>query len=212
MKYNPLHSRRFDILADLKRIPVQTGDIFYRRGDARGPLGLPFSTMVCHLTCSKFSHAAMLFMQNGEPFMLDINETGTQQLRFIDWVDSCITTDMRVVRLKGITPEKIQIIDQKIKEILDADPDYDYTFDSPDKFYCTESVNYLAESVGLPICEPELVKHIIPWWVYPIFWLGSKIYKVISGAGIPLDRKYYYIGNERRGMMASTATEVIYQI
>jgi len=212
MRLGPLHERRFEILNELKAIPVQTGDIFYRQGDARGPLDLPFSALVCALTNSKFSHAAMLYIYHGEYFLLDINENGTQQLRFIDWVDSCVTKDLQVVRLKNLTNEKLAQIEVEIKNILEEDPDYDYSFVDPNKYYCTESVNYIAEKVGLPICKPEPIKKIIPWWAYPGFWLCNKIFKFLTGKGLPLHVDFYYIGNEKKGMMASETTEVIYKI
>ena len=209
--YGPLHAKRFDILNDLKQIPIQTGDIIYRQGDARGPLNLPFSKLVAHLTKSKFSHASMIFIRDETVFILEVNDNGVGQYRFIDWIDDCMTEDLVISRLKNVDG-KLDQIQEQIDIILAKDPDYDYHFTDPDKFYCTESVNCIAEYVGLPICKPEPLNDIISWWQKPIFWVGNFFFKLLTGKGIPYDISFYYIGNEKRGMMASPNLDIIYKL
>lgn len=209
--YGPLHAKRFEILNDLKSIPVQTGDILYRQGDAKGPLHLPFSKLVAHLTKSKFSHASMIFIRDEVIYVLEVNDNGCMQYRFIDWLDDCMTENLIVSRLKNVDG-KLDRIQQQIDIILANDPDYDYHFTDPDKFYCTESVNCIAEYVGLPICKPEYLNDIISWWQKPLFWIGNFFFKLFTGKGIPYDILFYYIGNEKRGMMASPNLDIIYRL
>lgn len=208
--YGPLHDHRFEILKDLMAIPIQTGDIIYRHGDARGPLNLPFSKLVSRLTKSRFSHASMIIMQHGEPFVLEVGENGTMQFRLIDWVDDTVTDELMVSRLNDLTPEILFKIEEEIKTILKNDPDYDYTFTDPDKFYCTESVNFIAERVGRPICKPELIKDIVPKRVWPIFKVINFFFKIVARKSIPFDIPFYYVGNKERGMMSSKALTIIY--
>lgn len=207
-KHGPLHAQRFDILNKLKPL-VKTGDLIYRRGDARGPLNLPFSSLVCRLTDSYFSHASMLFWVGDDIHVFEINEHGTMQLRLIDWIDCCVTSDLLISRLKN-SEDKIPQIEAEIYSILKADPDYDYSFSDPSKFYCTESVNHIAELVNIPITKPELLKDIIPWWTKPIFWVGNLFFKLFTGKSLPYNVPFYYIGNEKRGMLASKNTDIIY--
>lgn len=208
--YGPLHAKRFEIVEALKSIPLQTGDILYRQGDARGPLNLPFSKLVTHLTKSKYSHASMVIMEGTEPFVLEIGENGTLELRLIDWLDQSVTSDLMVSRIKGLTPEAIKEIEKEMRIILEADADYDYTFLEEDKFYCTESVNYIAEKVGYPIFEPELIEDVVSPFSLKLFKTGNFFFKLCSGYCIPFDKKFYYIGNEKRGMMSSKALSIIY--
>ncbi len=207
-KCGVLYKHRFDIVNKLKQI-VKTGDLIYRRGDARGPLNLPFSALVCRLTKSKFSHASMLFWVGDEIHVLEICENGTMQLRLIDWLDFCVTEDLIVARLKN-SEDKIPQMKSEIYSILKHDPDYDYNFLETSKFYCTESVNHIAELVGIPIMKPELLKDIIPWWAKPGFWLGNLFFKLFTGKSLPYNVPLYYIGNETKGMLASKNTDIIY--
>lgn len=209
--YGPLHDKRFEIVEALKAIPLQTGDILYRQGDARGPLNLPFSKLITHLTKSKYSHAAMVIMEGDEPFVLEVGENGTLELRLIDWMDQSVTNDLMASRINGLTPEAIKEIEKEMRIILKNDPDYDYTFLDPNKFYCTESVNYVAEKVGYPIFKPELIKDVIPPFALILFKIGNWFFKIFSGHSIPFEIPFYYIGNEKRGMMASKALTIIYQ-
>ena len=54
-----------------------------------------------------------------------------------------------------------------------------------------------------------LVKDIVPKWFYPILLFGSLITKIVSNASLPTDIPISIVGNENKGMMASSLTKKI---
>ena len=106
-EFGQLHEKRYEIEKILKLLPIQTGDILYRRGNAKGPFGLPFSRLISLLSKSDYSHAAMTFMVNGYPFVLEINDQGTLLYRMIDWLDMSYTGNFSVYRYKDIQVPKM---------------------------------------------------------------------------------------------------------
>lgn len=97
-KPGPLYNKRFAIVETIKR-DMRSGDILYRYSDAKGPLGLPFTRIVANVTKSEYSHAAILFIENGEPHVLEINDQGTLRYRLLDWIDTCYGDNFSVYRL-----------------------------------------------------------------------------------------------------------------
>lgn len=209
-KHGPLYQRRFDIINDLKKIGLRTGDILYRASDAKGPFGLPFSRIVADVTKSKYSHAALVFIQNGEIFVFEVNDEGTLQYRLLDWLDTCLNGYFTIYRLKDMNDEKEYLIHKEIRNLLDQDPDYDFTFSDPDKFYCTESVVTVYErALGVKIDNGYLIKEIVPTWLYIVLCIGVPLFKLF-GTSLPFNERLFFVGNEKKGMIASKLTECIY--
>jgi len=205
-KFGPLHEDRHLIDQILRSIPIQTGDIFYRASDAKGPFGIPFSQLVAKVTKSEYSHAAMAIVENGDPYILEINDQGTLKYRLIDWLDTCYTDKFSVYRLKEIDDDLRQQIEAEILKILADDPDYDLTFSDPDKFYCTESVATVYHRVGISLIEPEIIKDVTSKPVYWILRAGSWICSLFSNTALDFEQKMYYVGNDEKGMMSSDKT------
>jgi hypothetical protein len=49
----------------------------------------------------------------------------------------------------------------------------------------------------------------IPKWFYPILLFGSLITKIVSNSSLPTDIPISIVGNENKGMMASSLTKKI---
>lgn len=213
-EFGPLHKYRYDITDEIIKLPVQTGDILFRSSNAKGPLGLPFSKIVAWLSHSKYSHAAIFIIERYNnidwPYVFEINDQGTIKYRFIDWLDMEYKGDFRIYRLKGADPNIVNQLETEIKKALLEDPDYDFTFSDPAKFYCVESVADIYKKIGIDIIEPECIKDIVPWWVYYVIYVGNWFFSFF-GTTIPLDKPLYYVGNEKRGMMSSDKLELIYE-
>lgn len=205
--FGPLHDRRFEITNALKPI-LQTGDILYRASDARGPLNLPFSRLVARLTKSPYSHAAMSYVDRGEIYILEVNDQGTLKLRLIDWLDTCFTDEFSVYRLKNRDPQVLADLKRSIEELWRLDPDYDFTFVDPNKFYCTESVAWCCEQAGERLCEPMSAKEVVKPWVYWLIKAGNFVFQQF-GTSFPVDEPMYFVGNEQQGMMSSDKTELV---
>jgi hypothetical protein len=191
-------------------MPLQTGDILYRHSNAKGPLGLPFSKLVCLLTKSKFSHGSVVILLDGEPFVMEVNDQGTLLLRLLDWLDTVSTNNFRIYRLKKTDARTVEALDTAIKAFLQDDPDYDFTFSDKKKFYCVESVVWVYKSVGLQLMEPQLIKQVVPWWIYPIFVTVNWFMKTFTSASMNMSTPMYYVGNETHGLMSSPLTKLIY--
>jgi hypothetical protein len=210
-KFGPLHEVRYQIEDQLKKIPLETGDILYRSSNAIGPLGLPFSRLVSLLSKGKYSHSAIAFIKEDSQFVLEINDQGTVLYRLVDWLDTSYGDDFSIYRLKNIDQDLRDKISQQIQNVLDLDPDYDFTFSDPNKFYCTECVATIYKNVGYPLVDPEYIKDIVSSPIYLILKIGNWFMKLFSNeASLPFDQKLYYVGNENRGMMSSEKTMLVY--
>lgn len=211
MLFNPglFHSLRFKIVKELKSLPVETGDIFYRQSDVKFML-VPFSRLISRLSKSPYSHASIALVENNEIYIVEVNDQGCLLLRLIDWISTCAGKEFSVYRLKEDKPE---VLEKNIREFLEADPDYDFTFNSDEKFYCTESVAYIYKKSGIELVEPELIKNKVPKWFYylvfvPINWTIFKL----TGKGFPINIPLYFVGNEKHGLMSSNKTKLIWKI
>jgi hypothetical protein len=208
----PYHERRFDIAASLERLPLRDGDILFRNSDAKGPLGLPFSRIVSILTRSPFTHSAVVIMRCDGPCVVEISSDGMTERRLIDWIDTIVDDHFRVYRLKDWTPEISARLAAEIDKVVDQDPDYDYTFGDPSRTYCTRCVCLIYEAAGFKILEPKPMGDILSPPLYAAARLGNAAYRAVTGCGMDMSKSFYWVGNERTGMMASPLIEPIYTL
>lgn len=201
--------KKHELVHKLKSF-VQTGDVLFKLSNAKGPLGIPFSWLVAKLSKSKYSHAAIAIVENDEIFVVDIGQDGTILYRMIDWLDYCINDDFSIYRYNQPTPELIGKIREQIFEFLDKDPDYDFTFSSPDKFYCVESVVYIYEQVGIKLIEPQLLADIVGYWLAEVIKPFNYLVKTIFKEGFDFNVPVYYVGNENKGLMSSDKLTFIF--
>lgn len=210
-KHGPLYPKRFSIV-DIIKQNMKSGDILYRYSDAKGPLNLPFTRIVANITKSEYSHAAILFIENNEPHVLEINDQGTLKYRLLDWIDTCYGNNFSVYRLKDLDAEKESKILCEINSILEKDPDYDFTFSDPNKFYCTESIITIYQNaLGIKLDQGYYIKELVSWHNYIIMRIGSWFFSFL-GASLPFNEKLYFVGNEQKGMMSSKFTRLVAKI
>jgi hypothetical protein len=209
-KFGPLYDNRKSILNYLKSIPLQTGDILYRFSDAKGPFNLPFGTLVARFTKSVYSHAAIVLMEKNEIYVLEVNDQGTLKYRMLDWLDACATKEFSIYRLKDIDEVSIYKLEVEIRNILETDPSYDFSFSDPDKLYCTESVALIYERAGVKLVEPQYIKEVVNSFQYLVLAIGNWIISTFSDCKLPLDQKCYFVGNEKQGLMSSKKTKLVY--
>lgn len=210
-KPGPLYERRKEIVALLKSIPLQTGDIVYNASNATGPFGLPFGKLIQTFTKSKYSHATLILAEDDEFYAIDVSDYGTRKLRVIDWFDNWYMTDFCVYRLKEMPAETEGCIKRGINAFLELDPSYDFNFDDPNSFYCTEAVKSIYKNCGLDLNGSYLVKDIVPKWFYPLILAGNYFTKFFTNSSLPTNIPISVVGNEKRGMMASPLTQVIFE-
>jgi hypothetical protein len=210
-KPGPLYDKRHHITHVLKSIPLETGDIIFNAADVDGPLGIPFSRLIQTFTKSPYSHATVILKDSEDTYAIDVSDHGTRKLRLVDWFDDWYMENFCVYRLKERTPELTDKIKNAIDEFLSRDPHYDFNFNDPNSFYCTEAVRHIFLQCGIDLQGSYLIKDILPVWFYYIVVLGSKLTKILTNSSIPNDRPITIVGNKEKGMMASAYIEEIFK-
>lgn len=211
----PLYHFRGIIATHLMSLGLKDGDVFYRSSKAKGPpFGLlPFTYLVEKLTESKYSHAAILIhlgeAESRQPFLLEVNDTGTTLIPLKDWLETCRTNDLIIQRHVNLDETLEKSLREKILFLIDKDPSYDFTFKDEQRFYCTEAVNWVYNEVGLE-----------PWKSYYIFEITSAFqlyvlewgswFTSFFGASLPFDRKLYFVGNKDTGMLNSDSMKTVF--
>ena len=143
---------------------------------------------------------------------LEINDQGTLRYRLLDWIDTCYGDNFSVYRLKDLDDEKEAKLHDVIQKILEEDPDYDFTFSDPDKFYCTESVIVIYEkALSVKLDIGYYIKELVPWWSYILLRAGSYLFSFF-GTSLPFNQRMFFVGNEQRGMMASELTKLVVKV
>jgi hypothetical protein len=208
-KPGPLHDSRRELYDVIKNLPVKTGDIFVRLSNATY-LGIPFSKLIARFSNSRWSHASIAMVEDYGIYLVEISDAGTLEYRFIDWVDYCTSGEFAIYRLKTITPDLQLKLHQEINEFLLEDPEYDFTFDSSDKYYCTKSVVSIYKKFGIILQEPQLIKDIVPGWFYKIFSVVNWPIRHLLRKGFDPDVPVYFVGNAERGLLASPLLEQVY--
>lgn len=209
-EFGPLHEKRYEIVELLKKKGLQTGDILYRASNGIGPFGIPFNRLVARITNSEYSHAAIVQVVNNEYYVLEINDQGTLFCRIIDWLDTCYTSSFAVYRLKEINSDLQSKINEQIEKVLMEDPDYDFIFSDPKKFYCTESVAFIYQQVGIQLIEPQKIKDVVNPVIYWILRIGSLFTGLFYEVSLSFTEKLYFVGNEKHGLMSSEKTQCIF--
>ncbi len=214
-KHGPFYEQRQEITKDLKSF-LKTGDVIFRQSDAKFLLFIPFSKLVSWLSNSKYSHATIILVEENEVYAIEINDKGTSKMRIIEWLDFCIKPGFAIYRVKTDSESKenniSKLLAYEIYRFLNKDPDYDFTFDNPEKFYCTESVVTLYDRSGIKICEPQKIKDVIKPWQYSLLKPINNLIKFFTGKGLPLEIPLYFVGNDKQGMMSSSKLRLIKEI
>jgi hypothetical protein len=212
----PLHPYRLKIEKMLKDLPVKTGDILFRL-DGYVFWGLfNFSETVCTLTKSNFDHAAVVYVENEIPMVVEISDQGCTLFRLVDWADYVFASTFSVYRLKtGLdTDANIAKLQESVKTLIASDPDYDFSFGNENgKFYCTEFVAKVYEDAGLPLMKPMLIKDIMGGgWRYWLFYAINKLAGKITGMCFNAETPMYFVGNNKQGMMSSPLISLMAKI
>ena len=98
----PLYEKRKQLLANLEKLNLKTGDIVFNSSNVKGPFGIPFAKWVQKYTNSKYSHATIMYVDKDEYYAIDVSDYGTRKLRVLDWFDNWEGIDFCVYRLKNI--------------------------------------------------------------------------------------------------------------
>lgn len=207
----PLHDKRREITRLLQDLPVRTGDIIFRLDDFRF-FGIPFSKLVAKATKSLYDHATIISVENDDIYVIEVSDMGTTKYLMQDWLDFSAIEQFEIYRVKDLTYEQLFDLKKVIKDFLNQDADYDYSFGQKQNlYYCTQSVYWLYEKIGINLANPLYLDQIIDnSFSYYLIAILSKIIFPLTGKGIPCDVPLHIVGNEKVGLMSSKLLERIY--
>lgn len=208
---------RFEIVKELThggKGTIQTGDLFFRRTDTRGPFGIHFSALVARLTQAEFEHASVAVIEDGEVYLVEVNDRGTVKERLIDWLDYCVGETFEIHRLIQTPEGFVGQMEKEVKRFFSEDAEYDFTYSDPGRFYCTESAVELYLRCGVSLMHPLTPREVFaksPGWAFAIFKFCNWLTMKTSQKGFDLDLGYYFVGNASWGLKASPLLRRIYR-
>ena len=176
-----------------------------RLGDIRVLWGFfPLSRFIARATSSRFSHAAVVAVERGEPVVYDYAASGVQRLPFA----LSIADNIGAFGLKRLKPEQRRHIPGALAycpRMFEAKVPFDRGFrPDDDRLYCTELVEKAFRSAGLPLSEPV---QIGDWKNLGQFPLTTASILAASAclldAPITLDQPVYLPGDDRQGLWGS---------
>jgi len=210
-KPGPLYKDRKKIVDYIKKIPLKTGDIVFNASDIKGPFNLPFARWVQRFTNSPYSHATTMLTEGNEYYAIDVTDHGLRKIRLLDWFDDWDSFKFCVYRLKRHSSIDELNFKDAIARFLEDDPDYDYNFNNPNNYYCTEGVKRIYKECGYDLNGAYLIKDILPKWFYYCVLVGNYFFKWFSDSSLPRDIPITIVGNPKKGMMASPLIEKIFE-
>ncbi len=185
---------------------LRDGDILLRMGDARAAWGLfPFSKFSAAVADSKYSHSGIVAIENGEPVVYDTTTTGPQRHPLPVWM-----LDARGhVAVKRVRPEYQPYAPLAVafcRAVYQQQTPFDYDMKlGDDKFYCIEMTERAHRAAGLPLSQPIQLQNLPRYDEFP------KVVRLLKIA-TPMqpNQEAFVIGNDRIGIWASPALELVY--
>jgi len=188
------------------RQALRTGDVLFRRGDARILRGwFPFSRFIANVSGSKYSHIGTLVVEDGEPVVYDTTKAGVRRQPLKVWVlDN--TGAFGVKRLKPEYRANIPKVVEYLHMVFAKQVPFDYELAIDDKgLYCVEMAEKAFRHSGLTLSQPVLLADMENIEQFPLCVLGFT-----SLTSLSLDKPVFFPGNERHGIWSSPLLETIY--
>jgi hypothetical protein len=185
---------------------LQTGDLLFRRGDARILRGwFPFSRFIANISGSKYSHIGTVVVEDGEPIVYDTTKASVRRQPLKIWIlDN--TGAFGVKRLKPPYQRLVPRVVEYLHDVYKRQVPFDYELSPDDRdLYCVEMAEKAFRHAGLTLSEPVLLADMENIHQFPLCVLGFT-----SLTNLKLDQAVFFPGNERHGIWASPLLETIY--
>lgn len=195
----------------MTQIPIETGDIFFRASRIMRGF-IPFGKIVMWLTNSNYSHAAIAIIENETLYLVEANDSGCIKTDFKTWLGTCKTEDFAIYRKLerdyGFTTRVILAT----TEFLQLNTSYDFSFGDDTKFYCTETIEWIYDKLGVTLDSGTTIKEMyslitLNLLIRPLLF----IYYLVTGYKISVDKKMYFVGNKKQGLMSSKLLGQVYK-
>jgi hypothetical protein len=185
---------------------LKSGDILFRRGDARILGGLfPFSRFIANVSGSQFSHIGTVVFEEGEPVVYDTTKASVRRQPLKIWIlDN--TGPFGVKRLKKDYQNRIPKVVEYLHSVYQKQVPFDYELSTDDReLYCVEMAEKAFRSAGLTLSQPVLLADMERINEFPLCVLGFT-----SLTSLKLDQAVFFPGNDRHGIWSSPLLETVY--
>ena len=186
---------------------LKTGDILFRRGDARILAGFfPFSRFIANVSGSQYSHIGTLVFEDGEPVVYDTTKASVRRQPLKVWVlDN--TGPFGVKRLKAPYRNRIPKVVEYLNSVYQKQVPFDYELSTDDReLYCVEMAEKAFRHAGLTLSEPILLADMERINEFPLCVMGFTTF-----TSLKLDQQVFFPGNERHGIWSSPLLETVCQ-
>ena len=189
------------------RTYLRDGDILFRKGNARAFFGiLPFSRFVAAVSDSRFSHTAIVAIEDGQPVIYDTCGTGVQRQPFGTWmvdVRAAFAVKRSREPYRDHVPAAVAFCQNAYRNQVPFDKDLQH---GDDRLYCVELTQRAYASSGLDLSRPIALNHMPRYQEFPKTIALIKFFTAIEP-----DQTAYVAGNDRIGLWSSPALETIYE-
>ena len=152
---------------------LKSGDILFRRGDARILGGMfPFSRFIANISGSKYSHIGTVVIEDGEPVVYDTTKASVRRQPLKIWIlDN--TGAFGVKRLKSEYQSRIPKVVEYLHSVYRKQVPFDYELSLDDRdLYCVEMAEKAFRHAGLVLSEPVLLADMENINQFPLCVLG----------------------------------------
>jgi hypothetical protein len=186
---------------------LKSGDILFRRGDARILGGaFPFSRFIANISGSQYSHIGTVVVEDGEPVVYDTTKASVRRQPLKIWIlDN--TGPFGVKRLKTEYQSRIPKVVEYLHSVFQKQVPFDYELSTDDReLYCVEMAEKAFRHAGLVLSEPILLADMENIQQFPLC-----VYGFTTWTTLKLDQAVFFPGNERHGIWSSPLLETVYK-
>ena len=189
------------------RMSLKTGDVLFRRGDARLLGGLfPFSRFIANASGSLYSHVGTLVVEDGELFVYDTTKASVRRMPFKVWILDTVGA-FGVKRLKPDYRNRIPKVLEYLQSVYRKQVPFDFELLVDDReLYCVEMAEKAFRHAGLVLSEPVILADMENINQFPLCVLGFT-----SLTTLKMDQPVFFPGNERHGIWSSPLLETVYE-
>jgi hypothetical protein len=192
---------------DWAKKTLKTGDILFRRGDARLLGGwFPFSRFIANASGSQYSHIGTAVFEDGELVVYDTTKAGVRRQPLKVWVLDNVGA-FGVKRLKPSYRDRIPKVLEYLHSVYEKQVPFDYELLTDDRgLYCVEMAEKAFRHAGLVLSEPVILADMENINQFPLCVLGFT-----SLTSLKMDQAVFFPGNDRHGIWSSPLLETVYE-
>ncbi|HZT81664.1 MAG TPA: YiiX/YebB-like N1pC/P60 family cysteine hydrolase [Gemmataceae bacterium] len=186
---------------------LQDGDILLRLGEARTVVGLDFSRLAAHVSCSAFSHSGLAHWRDGTVWVYDTAKEGVRDQPFEVWLLDITDEIFAVHRLRPEYRDRIPAAVDYCRRAWLRQVPFDRHFaPDDDALYCVELTEKAYRHAGVELSEPIRICDLPNYHTKPLLRCTLKALSPIG-----MSNPVYVAGNDRFGLRASPKLELVYQ-